>query len=77
MQLRNEGVMSKNGQAVYKASISIWPERDVVVEADGNGGATLMVIEGNYPIDFVIHDERSFSAEDKACEVADEMVYHG
>lgn len=66
--------MNRNGETVYKATVSVWPERDVVVEADGNGGATLMVVEGNYPIDFIIHDERSFDVEDKACEAADAMV---
>jgi hypothetical protein len=65
--------ISVNGEIIYRASISIWPERDVVVEANGNGGAMLMVVEGNYPIDFITHDERSFTDEDKACEAADEM----
>jgi hypothetical protein len=75
--LRNQAGVGKNGEVIYRASMSIWPERDVVIEADGKGGAILMIVEGNYPIDFITHVERSFAAEDKACEAADEMVQAG
>ena len=41
---------------------------------DGKGGATLIVVEGNYPIDFLIHNDRNYVSEDEAFEAADRMI---
>jgi hypothetical protein len=39
---------------------------------DGIGGAKLLVVTGNYPIDYSIKSERNFKSEDAACEAAEE-----
>jgi hypothetical protein len=48
--------------------------RDIVVEADGLGGARLLIVQGNYPTDYLIHREQKFGLEDAACDAADAMV---
>jgi hypothetical protein len=42
----------------------------VLVETDGFGGASVSVVEGNYPIDFFVHYEKEFASEDAAVEAA-------
>jgi hypothetical protein len=44
------------------------------VEAGGQGDARLLIVEGNYPIDYLIKSERLFASEDEACEAADELT---
>lgn len=46
----------------------------VRIEADGKGGAKLLIVCGNYPSDYSIKTERQFSTEDDACNAAEEMV---
>ena len=52
----------------------MWSEYDIVVEADGIGGAKLLVVEGNYPIDYLTKSERAFATEDAACEAAEKLL---
>lgn len=52
----------------------MWSENDVVVEADGIGGGKLLIVEGNYPIDYSIKSEEVFPSEDAACEAAERML---
>ena len=52
----------------------MWSDCDIVVEADGLGGATLLIVEGNYPLDYLVHKEQSFSSEEDACNAADDMA---
>jgi hypothetical protein len=66
--------MSQRGEVLSKGCYSVWPDEDLVVEADGRGGATLMIVEGNYPIDYFIKQHQIFSSEDAACETADRML---
>ncbi len=42
----------------------------VVVEADGFGGATTSVIEGNYPLDYFARCEKRFQTEREATTAA-------
>jgi hypothetical protein len=42
----------------------------ILVAADGYGGATLIVVEGNYPVDYVTKLEESFPMETAATEKA-------
>ncbi len=49
-------------------------DRILLVEADGFGGAVMQVIEGNYPIDYLIHDERKFSTESEAMAAAESFL---
>jgi hypothetical protein len=72
--LRDELAISPLGEILFEASQSVWPERDVVVEADGRGGATLMVVQGNYPVDYLTLRQQQFVTEDDACEAAEQLV---
>ena len=66
--------MSYRGEVLFKGCYSVWPDQELVLEADGNGGAALMIIEGNYPIDYLIKQHQSFASEEAACDAADEMM---
>jgi hypothetical protein len=66
--------MSYQGEILFEACYSVWPDQELVVEADGKGGATLMIVEGNYPIDYLIRQQQSFASEDAAYDAADEMI---
>jgi hypothetical protein len=66
--------ISRAGEVLYQASQDAWSDNEVVVEADGNGGAILLIVEGNYPIDYMIHSDHHFSSESAACDAADALV---
>ena len=66
--------MSRQGEVLFEACYSAWPDEELIVEANGKGGATLLVVEGNYPIDYLIKQYECFSSEDAACDAADVMV---
>jgi hypothetical protein len=66
--------MSRRGEVLFEACYSVWPDEELIVEADGKGGATLLIVEGNYPIDYLIKQYECFSSEDAACDAADAMV---
>lgn len=72
--LRTRIGISKRGEMIFHAPLSMWSSKDVAVEADGKGGASLIVVEGNYPVDYLVHSERRFTSEHEACEVAEEML---
>ncbi len=73
-QMRKRLCVSARGEVLYQAPQSMWSENDVVVEADGDGGANLLIVFGNYPIDYSIKKERQFKSEDAACDAAEEIV---
>jgi hypothetical protein len=66
--------VSNRGEVIFQAPNSMWSDNDIVVEADGLGGAKLLVVEGNYPIDYVTKSERVFATEDAACEAAEGLL---
>jgi hypothetical protein len=72
--MRREIGVSRRGETLYHAPLSMWSERDVVVEADGRGGATLQIVVGNYPADYIIKSEQHFANEDAACDAAEALV---
>lgn len=65
--------MAYRGEVIYQMSHRCFPAEDLVVEADGDGGATLIVVEGNFPIDYLIKFRQRFDSEDGACDAADQM----
>jgi hypothetical protein len=73
-QLRKHIGVSARGEVLYHAPQSMWSENDVAVEADGEGGAKLLIVCGNYPSDYSIKTERRYPTEDNACNAADEIV---
>jgi len=56
------GISSPN-TVIYQAFLNAADNEKVVVEADGFGGATLSIVDGNYPIDFLCLRETKFSSE--------------
>lgn len=66
--------ISRAGEILYQAPQGNWSDNDVIVEAAGDGTARLLIVEGNYPIDYLIKKERLFATEDEACESADQIV---
>ena len=73
-RVRDELRISPRGETLYQAPQSMWSDNDIVVEADGSGGAKLLIVEGNYPIDYLIHRAKRFASEEEACEAADAMA---
>ena len=59
---------------LLQAPRSMWSSTDVVVEADGDGGAHLLIVEGNYPADFLTHRSQYFGKEEDACEAAEHLI---
>lgn len=51
---------------LYLASLDPCGEEFVVVEADGFGGATTSIVEGNYPIDYLSRHAKKFDSEQAA-----------
>jgi hypothetical protein len=69
---RQLGISSPNS-VIFCAPINPFENEDVVVEADGLGGARLSVVEGNFPIDFLCLRERAFESERSAIEEAQRL----
>lgn len=67
------GISSPNS-VIFRASIDPVEDEEVVVEADGFGGAKLSVVEGNYPIDFLSRREMRFATERKAIQAAERLT---
>ena len=72
--LRQRLGVSDRGEMIFQAPRSMSSTTDVVVEADGEGGAKLLIVEGNYPADYLTHKEQAFQTEDEACEAAERMI---
>lgn len=62
--------ISPRGQVLFKADVSYGDDECVLVEADGLGGATVLVVEGDYPVDLFTHEEKSFDSEKDAVAAA-------
>jgi len=74
VQLRRELQISPPGELLFSADLDVCSDRQVVVEADGFGGATVMVVEGNYPMDCLQYQGRKFASEDAAREAAEQIA---
>jgi len=72
-RIRKRLGISNPGEVIFQAPQGRWSDNDIVVEADGIGGAKLLVVEGNYPIDYSIKSEREFRSEAAACTAAEEL----
>ena len=75
--LRNELGISRAGEVTFLAAYNEMDDDIVVVEADGLGGATASVVEGNYPVDYVTKYERSFPSEREAEAAAEDVAFNG
>ncbi len=74
--IRQELEFNAPGKVIYMAPLDVSPDDTVVVEADGFGGATTSVVQGNYPVDYVIRFERLFPSEGEAESAAEEVASH-
>jgi hypothetical protein len=70
-QLRKRAGISDRGCVLYRADLSYGDDDVVIVEADGFGGATLRVVEGNWPVDYFTHEEQEFATESDAVNAAE------
>ena len=75
--IRRELGISQPGTVTFFASGRPGCDDDVVVLADGFGGATTSIVEGNYPVDFVTKFERIFPSEEDAEAAAEELSFKG
>src|SRR5438067_9710656 len=75
--LRKELGIRRPGEVTFLASRSGMGDDIVVVEADGLGGATASVVEGNYPVDYLTKFERSFASESEAEAAAEDIAFNG
>src|ERR1019366_9199097 len=73
-QMRKRIGISARGEVLYQAPHSMFSENDVIVEADGFGGARLLIVCGNYPIDYLVKTDRKFPTEDEDCDAAEQIV---
>ena len=71
--LRRRFGISERGCVLYRAHASYADDNVIIVEADGFGGADLLVIEGNYPVDYFTQEDREFATESAAVKAAEEL----
>jgi hypothetical protein len=64
--IRQRLSISDRGAILFRSDLSYGDDEVALVEADGFGGAILRVVEGNYPVDYFTHEERSFPTESEA-----------
>jgi hypothetical protein len=72
--IRQQLGISAANAVIYQASINAVDDETIVVKADGFGGATLSIVEGNYPIDFLCLRETRFRSERAAVQEAERLT---
>lgn len=75
--VRKELGISPPGTVTFLAPRDRLSDDIVVVEADGLGAATTRLVEGNYPVDYLIKFERSFPSEQEAEAAAKNVAFNG
>ena len=70
-EVRQRLKVSAPGVVLYRADVSYGDDEVALVEADGLGGAVLLVVEGNYPVDYHTREEKAFSTEAEAVRAAE------
>ena len=75
--LRTELGCSRRGEVTFFAPRDGIGDDIVVVEADGLGGATTSVVEGNYPVDYLTKFERFFPSQKQAEAAAEDIAFNG
>jgi len=75
--LRTQLGISARGETIFQAPRSMWSSEEVIVVANGYGSATLLVVEGNYPVDYHVNREETFATEDEACYAAERHSWRG
>jgi len=70
-KLRDQLGVSGIGEVIWRARDL---ESDMLVEADGYGGAKIVVVEGNYPLDYLIISKQVVKTEQEACCIAQALT---
>jgi hypothetical protein len=73
--LRQQLGFSSPGEVTFLAACDGCDGDNVIVEADGLGGATVSVVEGNYPVDYLTKLEKSFPSEREAERAAEKIAF--
>ena len=73
-RIRQRLHISSPNSIIFRAPVNPLDDEEVVVEADGVGGARLSIIEGNYPIDFLSLREMKFESERAAIREAERLT---
>lgn len=72
--IRRELKISAPGVVLYASPLYALEDEMVMVEADGFGGATTCVVEGNYPVDYITKFEKHFMSEEEAICMAEGLI---
>jgi hypothetical protein len=70
-RIRAKLAISAPGEVLYRASLDVCGDDEIVVEADGFGGAATSVVEGNFPMDYQTHYAKKFRTEEAALHAAE------
>ena len=68
--LRSKFEINPPGTVLYSAFLSSLDDEILLVVADGFGGASMSVVEGNYPFDYFTQTEEFFDTESAAVAAA-------
>ncbi len=75
--IRRELGISPPGTVTFLTPGAAGSEDALIVQADGFGGATMSLIEGNYPLDYVTKFEKAFPTEEDAESAAESAACNG
>src|SRR5438046_2517538 len=75
--IRRDLGISPPGTVTFLAPRGTGSDEEVLVQADGFGGATTCTVQGNYPVDYVTKFERFFPSEEGAEAAAEELNLQG
>jgi len=76
-EIRQKLRIGAPSEVLFLSCLNMVDEDIVVVEADGFGGATTKVVEGNYPLDYMALSEEEFSTQAAALAAAAKLVDEG
>jgi hypothetical protein len=73
-RIRRRLRISSPNSIIFRAPVNPIDDEEVIVEADGIGGARLSIVEGNYPIDFLTLRDTRFATERAAIREAERLI---
>ena len=73
--IRRDLGISPPGTVTFITPGALGSDDALIVQADGFGGATMSLVEGNYPLDYVTKFEKTFPTEKDAESAAESMAY--
>jgi hypothetical protein len=69
--------INPRGTVLYLAHLNLTGHDVLIVEADGCGGGTTSVVQGNYPVDYMTKLDKHFLTEEEAISAADTITERG